>query len=63
MARNEEKAQAMLNRWWNMKKNLNRTPARERPTSHYKIMQISRVNDCEKFRYIFYFLFFLLNIE
>ncbi|EGR34423.1 Isy1-like splicing family protein, putative [Ichthyophthirius multifiliis] len=50
MARNEEKAQAMLNRWWNMRKNLNRTPAKERPTTHHKIMQIPRINDCEKFR-------------
>ena len=33
-----------------MKKNLNRTAVKERPTSHYKIMMIPRMNDCEKFR-------------
>lgn len=52
MARNEEKAQAMLNRWWNMKKDLNKGPAKERPKTHHRIMQLNNLNDCEKYRYL-----------
>ncbi|KAL4436030.1 hypothetical protein ABPG74_022265 [Tetrahymena malaccensis] len=50
MARNEEKAQAMLNRWWSMKKDLNKMTPRERPKTHGRIMQITKLNDCERYR-------------
>jgi len=46
MARNEEKAQAMLNRWVNMKRQLH-APTERRPQL---AAQCDSINDCEKWR-------------
>ena len=46
MARNEEKAQAMLNRWVNMKRQLH-APNERRPQL---AAQCDSINDCEKWR-------------
>ena len=47
MARNEEKAQAMLNRWVSMKRML-AMPMEKRPAL---ASQCDSLNDCEKWRY------------
>jgi len=46
MARNEEKAQAMLNRWVTMKRSIN-NPIEKRPAL---TSQCDSINDCEKWR-------------
>jgi len=48
MARNEEKAQAMLNRWVTMKRSIN-NPIEKRPAL---TSQCDSINDCEKWRFI-----------
>ena len=50
MARNEEKAQAMLNRWWLMKRLLHTKPQENRPSLSTEVNSIS---DCEKWRFFF----------
>lgn len=47
MARNEEKAQAMLNRWHRMKRMLNQKPQEERPQS---IQSTNSIAECERWR-------------
>lgn len=48
MARNEEKAQAMLNRWWSMKRSLTTKPLETRPSLS---QEVNSINECEKWRY------------
>lgn len=47
MARNEEKAQAMLNRWWKMKRQLTTKPLENRPMLSN---ESNSINECEKWR-------------
>ena len=47
MARNEEKAQAMLNRWWTMKRSLTTKPLEARPSLS---QEVNSINECEKWR-------------
>lgn len=47
MARNEEKAQAMLNRWWTMKRSLTTKPLETRPAL---AQEVNSINECEKWR-------------
>ena len=47
MARNEEKAQAMLNRWWRMKKTLNQKTQDDRPPM---VSNTNSISECEKWR-------------
>lgn len=47
MARNEEKAQAMLNRWWRMKRMLNQKPQEDRPVM---VSTTNSIADCERWR-------------
>jgi len=49
MARNEEKRQAMLNRWWEMKKDIGKK-VESRPKGHNKIHTVQTINECEKWR-------------
>lgn len=48
MARNEEKAQAMLNRWYSLKKNLTTKPKERRPQF---ATDCNSITDAEKYRY------------
>ena len=48
MARNEEKAQAMLNRWYTMKRNLHAKPQDSRPSLYNEFTSLT---ECEKWRY------------
>ena len=50
MARNSEKAQAMLNRWWTMKRNLVNKEEDERPKGLVRIREIMDVQECERWR-------------
>lgn len=43
MARNSEKAQAMLNRWWTMKRNLVNKEEDERPKGLARIRELTDV--------------------
>ena len=47
MARNEEKAQAMLNRWWRMKRMLNQKNQDDRPPI---VSGTNSIADCERWR-------------
>ena len=53
MARNEEKAQAMLNRWVTMKRQLHGKAPEKRPSL---ASEVNSLNDCEKWRYLLYLL-------
>lgn len=46
-ANKDEKAQAMLNRWWRMKRMLYQKPQEDRPTSS---KGVTSINDCDKWR-------------
>ena len=50
MARNAEKAQAMLNRWYRMKRNLYYPDEKEMPKGRTKISQVTSLNDCDTWR-------------
>lgn len=50
MARNSEKAQGMLNRWWNMKRNLVNKEDEERPKGLIHIREIGNLEECERWR-------------
>ena len=47
MARNEEKAMAMLNRWVTMKRSLNAKVREERPSNPFSV---STISECETWR-------------
>jgi pre-mRNA-splicing factor ISY1 len=47
MARNQEKAQAMLNRWVQMKKDAGKEPEKRRP---FLASEVDNVNECQKWR-------------
>ncbi len=50
MARNSEKAQAMLNRWWTMKRNLVNREEDIRPKGLARIREMMDVQECERWR-------------
>jgi len=50
MARNCEKAQGMLNRWWMMKRCLVNKEDDERPKGLRHIRDINDLHECEKWR-------------
>lgn len=50
MARNSQKAQGMLNRWWSMKRNLVNKEDDERPKGLNHIREITDLLECEKWR-------------
>jgi pre-mRNA-splicing factor ISY1 len=47
MARNEEKAMAMLNRWVKMKRSLNQKQRERRPETPY---EVTTLTECDKWR-------------
>jgi hypothetical protein len=51
MARNEEKAMAMLNRWVTMKRMINAKPRDKRPETP---LEINKISECEIWRYFLF---------